>query len=189
MPSFPVPGTKLQFRWRKWDGSPHWEHECIYLGSDQWGHWLGQRAGWRSFRPGRDMLLTAASVALVPSGRSDYVLTMNAPPQRTRVYIDVAWDVAWTDDGTPTAIDMDLDVVRRADGTVFIDDIDEWEEHRVRYGYPARVIEALEDVARDLERRVAAHEAPFDDATADGWLGVLERIQVPADDRGGRTRR
>ncbi len=184
--SLPAPGTKVFFRWRKWDGSPHWEHECLYLGSDRWGDWLGQRAGWRSFRPGRDMLLTAASVALIPTDRTDYVLTVNAPPQRTRVYIDVAWDVRWGDDAVPTAIDMDLDVVRRVDGTVFVDDIDEWQEHRERYGYPSRVIERLESVARDLERRVAAHEAPFDEDTPDHWLRVLEEMPDPPRSRARR---
>jgi len=180
--SVPEPGTKVSFRWRKWDGSRHWEHECVYLGEDQWGHWLGQRVGWRSFRPGRDMLLTSASVALMPAGRTDYVLTVNAPPQRTRIYIDVAWDVRWID-GEPTAIDMDLDVVRRVDGTVFIDDEDEWAEHRVKYAYPDDVAAALEGTAADLKERVAAHEAPFDDAVPDYWLGVLESLPAPAGPR------
>ncbi|MGO1629390.1 DUF402 domain-containing protein [Microbacterium sp.] len=177
--SVPPPGTKVSFQWRKWDGSPHWEHECVYLGSDRWGDWLGQRVGWRSFRPGRDMLLTSASVALMPAGRTDYVLTVNAAPQRTRIYIDIAWDVRWHD-GRPTAIDMDLDVVRRVDGTVFIDDEDEWEEHRELYGYPADVISALERTAGDLESRVAAYEPPFDDAAPDRWLNVLGELpEVP----------
>lgn len=165
----------MSFKWRKWDGSRHWEHECVYLGSDRWGDWLGQRVGWRSFRPGRDMLLTSASVALMPRGRSDYVLTVNAPPQRTRVYIDVAWDVRW-DGGVPTAVDMDLDVVRRTDGTVFIDDEDEWEEHRERYAYPADVVATLESTAAGLKDRVASHEPPFDDAVPDHWLRVLDEL-------------
>lgn len=177
--SVPEPGTKVAFRWRKWDGSRHWEHECVYLGSDEWGHWLGQRVGWRSFRPGRDMLLTAPSVALMPAGRTDYVLTVNAPPQRTRIYIDLAWDVRWEDDGAPTAIDMDLDVVRRTDGTVFIDDEDEWAEHSELYGYPADVMRTLEEAAAALRARVAAHEPPFDDAVPDGWLRALAAFSEP----------
>lgn len=181
--SLPEPGTKVSFKWRKWDGSRHWEHECVYLGSDRWGDWLGQRVGWRSFRPGRDMLLTSASVALMPAGRSDYVLTVNAAPQRTRVYIDVAWDVRW-DGAVPTAIDMDLDVVRRVDGTVFIDDEDEWEEHRALFGYPDDVAETLEGTAAELKRLVVAHEPPFDDQVPDHWLAVLDALP---DAPGART--
>lgn len=51
MTSRPAPGTRLVFRWRKWDGSPHWEQESVYLGSDAWGDWFGQQVGWRSVRP------------------------------------------------------------------------------------------------------------------------------------------
>ncbi|GAB3282224.1 DUF402 domain-containing protein [Microbacterium sp. MEC084] len=167
-------GTPLTFRWRKWDGSPHWQHECVYLGADEYGDWLGQVPGSHSFRPGREITLRAPSVVLLPAGREDYVLTFNGEPELTRVYIDIAWAVGWDDGGQPVAIDMDLDVVRRLDYRgVYIDDEDEWEEHRVRYGYPARVIELLEATAHDLAARVRAHEEPFDDATAERWFAVL----------------
>lgn len=179
--SRPAPGTPLVFRWRKWDGSPHWEHECVYLGADEWGDWLGQHSGSRSFRPGRDVVLRSPSVVLLPAGREDHVLTVNGAPELTRVYIDIAWAVQWPEGAMPTAIDMDLDVVRRLDDRgVYIDDEDEWELHRARYGYPSRVIEALEATAHDLERRVRSLEPPFDDATADRWLGVLARLDSRA---------
>ena len=72
---------------------------------------------------------------------------------------------------------MDLDVVggptvprprRRAaqPGDVYIDDRDEWDEHRVAYGYPLDLVERLEALAVDLEGRVREGVAPFDDATA-----------------------
>lgn len=181
----PDPGTRLWFRWRKWDGSPHWLHECVYLGSDRWGEWFGQHAGDHSSRPGRDMVAENDNVTLVPPS-GEYAFTHNAAPHRTRVYIDLAWDVRWSA-GEPTGIDMDLDVVRRMPdapyidrdgvlrqpGDVYIEDRDEWDEHRITYGYPADVVERLEAVALDLERRVRADEAPFDDATAAHWLGRL----------------
>lgn len=50
----PAPGTEMVFQWRKWDGSPHWRHECVYLGADRWGDWLGQPVGWHSVRPGAE---------------------------------------------------------------------------------------------------------------------------------------
>jgi hypothetical protein len=175
-PSRPEPGTRLQFRWRKWDGGPHWVHECVYLGSDRWGDWFGQLSGWRSFRPGRDYLIDGPNVTLLPPG-GDHVVTLNeAPPASYRVYIDIAWDARWSD-GEPTGIDMDLDVVDAIDERgVFIDDRDEWDEHRVAYGYPLDIVAKLEALAVDLERRVAAHEAPYDAATADAWLARLAAL-------------
>ena len=159
------------FRWRKWDGGPHWIHECVYLGSDRWGDWFGQLPGWDSSRPGREFRPEHPNLTLLPPS-GDYTYTRNAAPHHTRVYIDIAWDVRWTD-GEPTGIDMDLDVVDREGRGVYIDDEDEWAEHRVAYGYPADVVARLEALAADLAVRVARREEPFDDATADAWLRRL----------------
>lgn len=187
----PAPGTRLVFRWRKWDGSPHWQHECLYLGADEFGDWFGQPAGWPSSRPGREILPTEPCVTLVPPS-GDYSFTHNAPPHRTSVYIDVAWDVGFGEDGLPVGIDMDLDVVRRdppepyvdregvlrQPGDVYVEDRDEWDEHRVAMGYPADLVERLEAVAGDLERRVRAGEPPFDGPTADRWLQRLAELSA-----------
>ena len=174
----PAPGTSIVFRWRKWDGSPHWEHECVYLGSDEWGDWLGQPAGWLSTRPGRRIEPQNACVTLIaPSG--EYAYSHNAHPHHVPVYIDLAWDLRW-DAGEPTGIDMDLDVVRTTDGRgVWIDDRDEWDEHRVRYGYPLDIVDRLETLAVDLERRVVASEPPFDLATPHAWLARLAALVPP----------
>ncbi|MGN8553847.1 UNVERIFIED_CONTAM: hypothetical protein OHV15_14800 [Microbacterium sp. SLM126] len=172
----PAPGTRLLFRWRKWDGGPHWIHECVYLGSDRWGDWFGQLPGWDSSRPGRTFAPQHPNVTLLPPS-GDWVFTRNAAPHRTRTYIDLAWDVHWEGD-EPSGIDMDLDVVDREGTGVYIDDQDEWEEHRVAYGYPLEVVDRLEALALDLERRVIAHEAPFDDATPDAWLARLAALDL-----------
>ncbi len=165
----------MLFRWRKWDGGPHWEHDCLYLGSDEWGDWVGQPAGFRSARPGRALLAPTPNVTLVPP-TGEYTLTVNTPPATYRVYIDIAWDVRWseTDAAVLEGVDMDLDVVRATDGRgIFIDDRDEWDEHRVQLGYPPAIVDRLEQLAIDLERRVRSAEPPFDEATADRWMGRL----------------
>ncbi|MGN8027906.1 hypothetical protein [Microbacterium sp. 22242] len=180
------PGTEIVFQWRKWDGSPHWRHQCVWLGSDSWGDWVGQPAGWLSERPGRSFATHGPNVTLVPAS-GDYALTVNRDhPQGMRIYIDLAWDVHAGDaEGAPdpllfTGIDMDLDVVR-IDGErgTWLDDVDEWDEHRVRYAYPADVQEHLLALAVDLEQRVRAQLEPFDDATADVWLDRLEALALP----------
>ncbi|WP_243229763.1 DUF402 domain-containing protein [Microbacterium sp. CIAB417] len=174
----PAPGTEMIFQWRKWDGSPHWRHECVYLGTDQWGDWVGQPAGYHSFRPGAAFDAETPNVTLVPPS-ADFALTVNRDhPRDLRVYIDIAWDVRWSDDPLlATGIDMDLDVIRRtnAQGT-YVDDRDEWAEHSARYGYPADVMERLEALTLDLEERVRGQVAPFDDATGDAWLDRLAAL-------------
>lgn len=183
----------MVFQWRKWDGSPHWRHECVYLGADEWGDWVGQTVGWRSARPGKTLNVTGPSVTLVPSLESgtgfaqagldsvDFALTVNrGHPKGMRVYIDLGWEIRW--DANPhlvTGIDMDLDVVRMegaGEHTTRVDDRDEWAEHADRFGYPQAVMERLERLALDLEARVEAQSAPFDDSTADAWLDRVERL-------------
>ena len=181
--SRPAPGTRTLFRWRKWNGSPHWVHECVYLGSDEWGDWFGQQVGWRSHRPERDFQVNAPCVTLVPPDGL-YAMTVNvAPPATYRIYIDLGWDVGWhEEDGRlePTGIDMDLDVVKAVDGRgIWIDDRDEWDEHRVAYGYPLDLVERLESLAVDLEARVRHGVPPFDDATPDSWLDRLAALEPP----------
>lgn len=174
-PRRPEPGTAVTFRWRKWDGAEHWVHECVYLGGDGRGDWFGQLPGMLSVRPQRRVEVAHPNVTLLPPS-GDWVYTHNAAPAPYEVYIDLAWDARWDGD-EPTGIDMDLDVVRTRDGRgLFIDDRDEWDEHRVRYGYPAQIVAELEAVAIDLERRVAASEPPFDQATADRWLARLAAL-------------
>lgn len=188
MSARPEPGTEMVFQWRKWDGSPHWRHECVYLGSDEWGDWVGQPDGWHSIRPGAEFYATGPNVTLVPAS-GDFALTVNRRhPHKMRVYVDLGWDVHWSDDDPllATGIDMDLDVIR-IDGErpssegpsgTWVDDRDEWAEHSVEYGYPADVMTHLEALALSLEERVRAQVAPFDDATADRWLDRLEALSL-----------
>lgn len=177
------------FQWRKWDGSPHWRGEGVYLGADEWGDWIGQPVGWTSDRPGKSFVAESPNVTLVPrvnpaqkvlllpEGSTDYALTVHrGHPRAMRVYIDLAWDVRWSDEEPllATAIDMDLDVVRHLDerGTRIVDQ-DEWEEHAAEFGYPADVMAHLEARAAEFETQVRAQQPPFDDATADAWLDRL----------------
>ena len=121
------------------------------------------------------------NVTLVPPS-GDYAYTRNAPPHDTPTYIDIAWDVHF-EGAEPTGIDMDLDVVDREGIGVFIDDRDEWDEHRVAYGYPAATSSSGSRRSRSSSRpRCAAREAPFDLVTADEWLERLHALGLPEGD-------
>jgi protein associated with RNAse G/E len=166
-------------------------HDCVYLGSDRWGDWVGQPAGAQSVRPGREFVAESPNVTLLdPDGQWAATCYGGLHPRSVRIYIDLAWDVGWdAATGEPVGIDMDLDVVRCDDERgVWIDDRDEWDEHRVAYGYPSDVVARLEQLAVALEQRVVAEEAPFDDATAARWLAVLQRLDG-SDGSGGHGAR
>ena len=59
-----------------------------------------------------------------------------------------------------TMIDLDLDVVKKRDGTVYVDDEDEFAEHQVQFGYPRSTIEAAQKECDWLVQAVQTEE-PF----------------------------
>jgi protein associated with RNAse G/E len=83
-----------------------------------------------------------------------------------RVYVDLAVAHEWTDIRPAVTefhvIDMDLDVIRMAGRGVFIDDQDEFAEHRVAMNYPDRLVDDIQAAADELYQAVKAQQAPFD---------------------------
>lgn len=175
-------GDAVPVRWTKWPGTEHWEHECVWLGSDEHGDWLGQRAGTRSWRPGRDVVAGTANVVLVPV-EGDWVATFYPPGHETtmEVYIDLGRSVGWsaTAPAAVVGIDMDLDVVRDGRRGTWVDDEDELVEHAALWGYPPELVSHLEEVAQRLRDEVEAHRAPFDRVTPSGWLDRLASTTSP----------
>ncbi len=76
-------------------------------------------------------------------------------------YVNVATPATW-DDGIVRFVDLDLDVIWRQDGTLILDDEDEFELHRERFGYtPELIAEAWrsrDEVCMLIDQRIY----PFD---------------------------
>jgi uncharacterized protein len=133
----------------KHDGSRHWEHECVRLGTDEHGTWLGMAAGAR-YRRGAEpwRVNVVPCVLLVPEGRWWSLLhNGHGSGHRYPHYVDICTPAVWEAPDRVTTVDLDLDVVEHEDGSVEVVDRDEFEAHRVRYGYPADVVEAAEHAA------------------------------------------
>jgi predicted RNA-binding protein associated with RNAse of E/G family len=156
-----------------WDGGAHWEYDALRLGEDRHGTWLGAPHGTPLRRPGAAFVSGWDHVALVPDGAgflASFYSDASASP--VRIYVDITTLPTW--DGTVVrSVDLDLDVVRDHSGRVFVDDEDEFAEHRVRYGYPEEIVRLAERTCAEVLRAVEAAEAPFDGATAAHWLEVL----------------
>jgi hypothetical protein len=161
----------IEFRFRKWDGTPHWVHPSIVLGQDDCGTWIGQLRSMTSSRPGATFNPDPASVTVLPPG-SGWVATFFPPATgRIRIYADIVADL---DVDAFTAVDMDLDVVL-ADGVLSIDDEDEFEQHRLSMGYPDNLVERCRADAAHVNAMVRAAEPPFD-GRADAWLARLTAL-------------
>ncbi len=88
-----------------------------------------------------------------------WTATFNAAPAQTAVYVDVSTP-ATIEDGLVTLVDLDLDVRGMRDGSVRIEDEDEFADHRVRYGYPPEVVAAARTAADWLLANLTSAE-PF----------------------------
>ena len=174
----PDPGAAVRVEMRKGGDLPHWELDAFYLGRDAHGDWVGVPAGTLNARPGARFVSEVDAVTLVPADPElRWCLpTFHAPGIWCSTYVDITTPATWEGPAL-RAIDLDLDVVRGADhgergGRVWIDDEDEFADHRVRYGYPAEVVAAAVDTAELVRAAVAAGRAPFDGAAED-WLARL----------------
>lgn len=162
--------------YRKYDGSLHWHLELGRLGEDEYGVWLGAPAGSSAQRGDEPpVVFEQAYVMLVPGGAARWTLNCSAAPCWTELYLDITTPSRWIAPDTVEMIDMDLDVIRRFDGSAEILDEDEFAEHQVRYGYPRSEIEAAERTAANLLRAVQQFEEPF----AEVGRAWLTRIVAP----------
>ena len=87
------------------------------------------------------------------------------------VYVDIATPPVW-DGSTLRTVDLDLDVVRNDAGEVWVDDEDEFAEHRVAFGYPDEVSRLAMTSCDRVHAAVTAGDPPYDGSSA-RWLAVL----------------
>ena len=159
----------------KWGERPHWEFDCLVLGSDDHGDWLGVRAGTHMSRPAAEYVAPVDQVVLAPVAGEDWlrgwVATFHAQHGSVHTYVDMTTPPLW-DGPVLRCVDLDLDVVRGTTGRVWIDDEDEFAEHRVAFGYPEEVAALAMTTVDRIHRAVSEEQPPFD-GVAQAWLSVL----------------
>jgi protein associated with RNAse G/E len=145
--------------YRKYDQRLHWHQWMRYLGEDQYGVWLGAPPNSVSQRGSEpEVAHSQAHVQLFPRDKW-FTAIFNDEPRRTEIYCDITTPVTFGE-AEFTMIDLDLDVVKRRDGTIYVDDEDEFAEHQVMFGYPPDVIAAAQSTCDWLVQAVATEE-PF----------------------------
>jgi len=113
-------------------------------------------------------------VTLFPTGQPWAASYYDSVDQPIAVYVDVTTPPVWdgaTDRATVTMVDLDLDldVVLGRDGSLLLDDEDEFEEHQVTLAYPGEVVDLARRTAADLMAAAADAREPFGPAGA-RWL-------------------
>jgi hypothetical protein len=164
---------RLEFT--KWDGAPHWHFDLSWLGADEHGQWLGAGPGAQLQRGLEPPIHWDCAFLILAPLAADHVATFNASG-KYQLYLDVTGPVTIEVDGRGggviRAVDLDLDVVRRATGRVELLDAEEFLEHQQRYGYPVEVIRAAQATSDRLLSQVRAEVEPFA-AAAEPWFRVL----------------
>ena len=160
---------------RKWPDQPHWEYDAVRLGEDEHGVWVGAQPGTPMSRPGASFVTDQAQVSVVPRD-APFVATFYAPGGMSHcdVYVDITTVPTWSE-GLVRAHDLDLDVVRGWTGRVWVDDEDEFADHRVRYHYPADLVRLAVTSCDAVHDSLVNRRPPYD-GTAGGWLAALDAI-------------
>ncbi|GAB1690239.1 DUF402 domain-containing protein [Krasilnikovia sp. M28-CT-15] len=159
---------------RKYDGRPHRRVTTIHLGEDRHGTWLGTRAGTivhYSYGDKAPAPTQQHAVRLVPHDRW-WCAVFFAAPSRRDVYCDITAPARWNGPSEVTLIDLDLDLVRYRDGTVELDDADEFVTNAAAFGYPAEVVAQAQAAATRLQADLTDGTEPFG-TDYQAWLGKL----------------
>jgi uncharacterized protein len=172
------PGDAVRLEMTKWGGRPHWSMAAHYLGSDAAGDWIGLPAATRMSRPGREIRSPNEQIGLVPTpgsiGDGAWLATFHGPGGEVWTYVDMTDRPTW-DGRIIRAVDLDLDVIETLDHTVFVDDEDEFAEHRVAFGYPEEIV-ALAVSSRDVVLDALRRRLPPFDGSAAPWFDRLHRM-------------
>jgi protein associated with RNAse G/E len=144
----------------KWDGSAHRDYPARRFAEDELGTWVGVTRGTSSVYHGRPSVEQIPFVLLIPHS-AWWTGMFNPVPRTSEVYCDIATPARWEDD-TVHIIDLDLDVVRRrTTGLVELRDEDEFEEHRVQFGYPDNAVSEARAAAEKLLIALGDGSEPF----------------------------
>lgn len=177
-------GTPVRVQMLKWAARPHWGFGGTYLGVDDHGEWLGFPAGSRFTRPGAAYVAPVDQIGLLPAGllpaaEGDVgraaLATFHAPGGQVSLYVDMATPPVWEGD-TCRSVDLDLDVVRGTTGRVWIDDEDEFAEHRVSLGYPDEISALALASCERVHGLVTAGLPPYDRETSRPWFALLSEL-------------
>ncbi len=151
-------GERVDVNFRKYPDTKHWHYDLASLGEDEYGHWLWGPAGTPVERGDEGLKpLERAMVKLVSRDWWAPIWFASGEPE---VYVDIIAPAVW-EDGRVKMIDLDLDVIRRRDGSVDIDDEDEFAEHQVSLQYPQELIDGALAATERVRGMLARNDEPF----------------------------
>ena len=164
----------IQVRSFKWPHRPTAETTAYLLGTDTFGRWLGVASGtpWWSADHSRSGVFEMPLVKLVPDGT---FWTACFHPNDPVVDVDIVLPVHWSDD-TLEEVDLELDILRSADGSVRVRDREAFTLVQQAWAMPADIVTQAEETCEKIREQVEQGAKPFG-AVGRAWLSrFLEEI-------------
>lgn len=170
----------IEIRNMKWPRQPTSRSIGRFLGEDEFGRWIGfmKDDPWQSGDGARTGVYLSSFVLVVPRV-AHWTACFNAADPV--VDVDIVMPVSWVDD-VVEIVDMELDVLRNADGQVRIRDRDEFERTRAAWAMPNDIAVQIESACEHLRDWVERGVEPFGSA-GHAWLS---RFLADADLRSSR---
>lgn len=150
----------------------HWGFETIYLGEDHFGHWMSVPAGSVRWKGDREYPPTGEDAVFCAPHEGWWHLHYNGPTTKYSHFIDIVTPPTWVSENRYEMVDLDLDVVVHRDGTVEIEDEDEFLAHQVLYGYSTEMVQRALEETRHVTEMLETSREPFSAVAAD-WLARL----------------
>lgn len=162
-----APGTLLQVASTKYDGSLHYRYDVTVV-TDHGDRILAWGAAGTPMRSYRGQLVAPRHILRVHDDVSWWNLEVAWEPdwRPNKHYVNIALPSTW-DGGVLRFVDLDLDVSWWADGRVFLLDVDEFEEHTERFGYPRHLIDGAWAAVDEVRTMIEELTFPFDGSLYD----------------------
>lgn len=138
-----------------------------FLGEDDFGRWLGLQQGdpWRTVDGAHSGVFLSSFVVVVPQDAYWTACFNSADPV---VDVDVVLPVKWVDD-VLDIVDLELDVLRNADGIVQVRDRDEFARTRADWSMPDDIAAQAESTCELIRDLVERNAEPFG-SVGRAWL-------------------
>jgi hypothetical protein len=157
----------IEVRGFKWPRCPTGTARARLFGEDTFGRWLGVTHAdpWWTEDHSRSGVYDRSFVKLVPHGT---FWTACFHPLDPVVDVDIVLPVQWVDT-LLEEVDLELDVLRFADGSIRVRDQDTFAEVRRAWAMPEELANRAETTCAQVRTLVAQHAEPFGDAGR-AWL-------------------
>ncbi len=150
----------------------HWGFDASWLGEDEFGVWLAVPAGTKRWKGEESVRPTGVDAVFCAPHQGWWHLHYNGASGHYSHFVDIVTPPVWVSENRYEMVDLDLDVGRRQDGTVVVEDEDEFEVHQVKYGYSDEMISMAEEETALVVSMFEQGTEPFFEVAA-SWLRKL----------------